>query len=151
MVVHLSCGDGRLTSQVLVETAQREGLNPIMLLARMQVEKSLVSATSNPGGNRVNYAFGCGCPDGRACNSAYKGLDRQIECGAQTHMRLFRRSQDGSGQWRMGRARNTLDPLRVTPANHATASLYAYTPWVLQGRGGNWLVWNVVNRYIDRV
>ena len=36
----------------------------------------------------------------------------------------------------------------VTPANHATASLYAYTPWVLVGRGGNWLVWNISKKYV---
>lgn len=142
---------GRRVADVLVETARREGLNPLLLLARMQVEKSLISQSTSPGGNRVSYAFGCGCPDGRACNPAYKGLDRQIECGARTHMRLFRASQDGSGGWRQGHTRRSLDPLSVTPANHATAALYAYTPWVLQGRGGNWLVWNVTNRFVDHL
>ena len=31
--------------------------------------------------------------------------------------------------------------------NHATASLYAYTPWVLVNTGGNWLVWNITRKY----
>ena len=34
-----------------------------------------------------------------------------------------------------------------TPANHATATLYAYTPWVLVGSGGTWLAWNVTRKY----
>ena len=31
----------------------------------------------------------------------------------------------------------------------ATAALYAYTPWVLVGRGGTWLVWNVTKKYAN--
>jgi hypothetical protein len=34
------------------------------------------------------------------------------------------------------------------PANHATASFYAYTACVLLGRGGNWLVWNVTRKSV---
>ena len=54
----------------------------------------------------------------------------------------------GSGQWRKGTARRTLDPRTVTPANDATAALYAYTPWVLVGTGGTWLAWNVTRKYV---
>jgi hypothetical protein len=53
----------------------------------------------------------------------------------------------GTSPWVMGRSKRTLDRVRVTPSNHATASLYSYTPWVLSGRGGNWLVWNVTTKF----
>jgi hypothetical protein len=71
-------------------------------------------------------------------------------CGAEAHRRLFDQSMEG-GAWAMGKAKRTLDPLSVTPRNHATASLYAYTPWVLQGRGGNWLVWNIGRRFVNHL
>ena len=140
---------GGTAAEAIVKSARAEGINPIVMLARMQVEKSLIAKTSSPGGAAVDYAFGCGCPDNRACNPAYRGLDKQIACAARTLRRHFDGSVDGSGAWRKGRTRDTLDPLSVTPANHATASLYAYTPWVLQGRGGNWLVWNITLRFAD--
>ena len=140
---------GESAAAAIVRGARSEGINPIVMLARMQVEKSLVAKTSNPGGGSVDYAFGCGCPDGRACNPVYRGLDKQIACAARTLRRHFDASAAGGGIWTKGTTKSTLDPIRVTPANHATASLYAYTPWVLQGRGGNWLVWNVTKRFAD--
>ena len=74
-------------------------------------------------------------------------------------MRPFQIAGNGSGLgvtqtltcehiMRKGKTGRTLDPRSVTPANHATASLYAYTPWVLVGTGGTWLAWNVTRKYI---
>ncbi len=134
---------GRRAADVIVEAAQAAGLNPVMLVARMQVEKGLVSKSQRPGRDTVDFAFGCGCPDGRACYESYRGLDKQIDCAVDVLTRLYDESVSGTGAWRKGKAKQTLDPLTVTPANHATASLYGYTPWVLPNRGGNWLVWNV--------
>jgi hypothetical protein len=139
--------NGRLASEAIAAAGQAYGINPIVLLARMQVEKSLVGKSTRPSANSVDYAFGCGCPDGRACNRAYRGLDKQLECAAETLRRHYDGSADGSSPWVRGVSRRTLDGLRVVPDNHATASLYSYTPWVLTGRGGNWLVWNVTTKY----
>ena len=138
---------GERAADAIVRASRAKGINPIVMVARMQVEKSLVSPTSAPAASRVDYAFGCGCPDNQACNPAYRGLDKQVECAATTLRRWYDGSVAGTGIWVKGRAKRTLDPLTVTPANHATASLYAYTPWVLQGSGGNWLVWNITRRY----
>ena len=57
-------------------------------------------------------------------------------------------SAGGTGAWRKNHATRTSDSLMVTPRNDATAALYAYTPWVLQGTGGNWLVWNVTRKFL---
>lgn len=138
---------GRLASEAIVAAAQAYDINPVVLLARMQVEKSLIGKSSRPSANSVDYAFGCGCPDGRACNRAYRGLDKQLECAAETLRQHFDGSADGTSPWVRGVSRRSLDGLRVVPDNHATASLYSYTPWVLTGRGGNWLVWNVTTKY----
>lgn len=140
---------GRKFSEVLVEVAQAHEINPIMLLSRLQVEKSLVAKDTRPSGNSVDFAMGCGCPDNQPCNEAYRGIDKQIDCAATTLRKHYDGSVAGTGQWRKGAARNTLDPISITPQSHATASLYAYTPWVLTGSGGNWLVWNITKRYAN--
>lgn len=140
--------NGVAASQLIVDAARAEHINPLILLSRMQVESSLVSKTVTPSQGRINAALGCGCPDGGTCSAAYRGLAAQLQCGAHTMRRWFDGSVDGSGEWEKDKPKKTLDPKTVTPANHATASLYAYTPWVLVGRGGNWLVWNVTRKYV---
>lgn len=139
---------GRRFADVLVQEAHEGGIDPVVLLARMQVESSLVSKTTQPGTTTINHALGCGCPDSSRCSRAYAGLQGQLACATDVLNEQLGQSRDGTGQWRVGQARRTLDPLTVTPTTHATAALYAYTPWVLTGRGGNWLVWNVTRKYL---
>ncbi len=139
---------GVTAAQALYTAATAEGISPVTLLARMQVESSLVSKTTVPSANRINKLMGCGCPDGAACSSQYRGFEKQLVCAARILRKWYDASIDGTGPWRRGSTRRTLDPKSVTPLNHATASLYAYTPWVLVGRGGNWLVWNVSRKFV---
>ncbi len=140
--------DGVSAAQLVVDASRAHDIHPIMVLARMQVEASLISKSVKPTQRLIDRGLGCGCPDGGGCSSAYRGFGPQLRCGAETLRRRYDDSVDGSGQWRQGVARKTLDPKTVTPSNHATASLYAYTPWVLVGSGGNWLVWNVTRKYV---
>jgi hypothetical protein len=140
--------DGVSAAQAVVDAAQANGVHPLVLIARMQVESSLVSKTVRPSQRLVDRALGCGCPDGGGCSSSFKGLPKQLECGAITLRKWYDASVDGSGQWRKGVTKSTLDPRRVTPANHATATHYAYTPWVLVGSGGTWLAWNITRKYV---
>lgn len=139
--------NGTTAAEMVIAAAQTHEVNPVILLARMQVETSLVSQTTKPTQRMIDRALGCGCPDGAACNTAYSGLQKQLDCGARTMRRWYDASIAGTGEWRKGVTRSTLDPRRVTPANHATATLYAYTPWVLVGSGGTWLAWNVTRKY----
>jgi hypothetical protein len=53
--------------------------------------------------------------------------------------------------WGYDKPKKTNDPLTVTPENKATAALYTYTPWVLEGQGGNWLFWNVYRKYTHHI
>ena len=140
--------NGVRASQLIVNAAKAENIHPLMLLVRMQVEASLVSKTAVPSQSHLNAALGCACPDGARCSSGDRGLSAQLTCGAETLRQWFDASSDGTGQWRKGVSHKTLDPRVVTPANHATASLYAYTPWVLVGSGGNWLVWNITKKFV---
>jgi hypothetical protein len=139
---------GVSAAELVVAAATEHGINPIILLARMQVEASLVSKTVAPTQYRIDRALGCGCPDGSGCSASYRGFGKQLQCGARILRKWYDGSVAGDGLWVKGKAKNTLDPRRVTPANHATATHYAYTPWVLVGRGGNWLAWNVTRKYL---
>lgn len=133
-------------SQRLVEVAREVGINPLLLLGRMQVEQSLISRSESPSSRKIDFAFGCGCPDYQGCQEAYRGLSKQVKCAGKTLLSLYNQSVNQIGTWKAGKSRQTLDPQWIQPANHATAALYAYTPWVLKQRGGNWLVWNVTRK-----
>ena len=139
--------DGKRASQHIHEVAQRRGLNPIMLLSRMQVEASLISASSRPSQHLIDRAMGCGCPDGYGCDPSYLGLRNQISCAGKKFRELYDMSADGSGWWLKGSPRNTEDGYYIVPQSHATASLYAYTPWVLVGSGGTWLAWKTAQLF----
>lgn len=141
--------DGVAASQLIVGAAEHQRINPIMLLVRLQVEQGLVSRTTAPSQARIDRALGCGCPDGRSCFSNFLGFENQLECSGETHPRLFELSvSDENTDWVKGEPETSLDGHRIVPANHATAALYGYTPWVLRGRGGNWLVWNIARKYV---
>jgi hypothetical protein len=139
---------GARFSDAIVVIGQQYGIDPIVLLARMQAESSLVSATAKPSASRVAFALGCGCPDASGCSSTYAGLGEQLRCAGDVLSTQYGDSQRGAGEWDTGKARSTGDHYRVTPSDDATAALYAYTPWVLVGSGGNWLVWNVTRKYL---
>ena len=141
---------GERLSAALVRTAAERGLNPIVLLVTLQKERGLVSRTTSPGQRSVDYAFGCGCPDGGSCSTRFKGLDKQLACAADA-FRSYADDLEAGGTtisgYKPGLATRVLDGVRVTPANRATAMLYTYTPWIQQGHGGNWLFWNIWRRY----
>ena len=139
--------NGVTAAQLVVVSAQEYGINPLVLLSRMQGETSLVSKTEKPTQHTINRALGCGCPDGADCNPDYTGLQKQLDCSARTLRRWYDASVDRTGQWREGTPRSTLDGVRVVPSNDATASVYQYTPWVHYGTGGSWLAWNVTRKF----
>jgi hypothetical protein len=140
--------DGRRFADALVEAAKAVDINPLVLLARAQVEQSLVSKTTRPSESAVSCAFGCGCDCSEldVCDM-FAGLDRQLGCVGRTLRRWYDASVDETGRWQSGQTTETNEGTAITPRNHATASLYQYTPWVLERTGGNWLVWNVTNRF----
>jgi hypothetical protein len=139
---------GMRAAEMIVEAGIAHDVNPLILIARMQVETSLISKTVKPTDRMIARALGCGCPDGGSCNPAYSGLRSQLDCGAKTLRKWYDASIAGTGQWRKDTTRRTLDSRVVTPISHATATFYAYTPWVLPGSGGTWLAWNVTRKYV---
>jgi hypothetical protein len=146
----LRLASGELLSGALTRAAAERGLNPIILLVTLQKERGLISRTTAPSQRSIDYAFGCGCPDGGSCSTTYKGLDKQLACAADV-FRSYADDLEAGGTtvagFKPGLATRVLDGVRVTPANRATAMLYTYTPWIQEGVGGNWLFWNIWRRY----
>lgn len=140
--------DGTRFADRLVAIARGDGLDPVVLLVRLQVESSVVSKSAQPSSATLAYAMGCGCPDGSGCSHSYRGLSAQLQCAADTYKEWFDASAGGTGEWRASHTTKSLDGVSVTPHSNATASIYAYTPWVLVGRGGAWLTWNVSRRFL---
>jgi hypothetical protein len=89
--------DGVSAAEMVVEAAVAHEINPVVLIARMQVETSLVSKTTAPTTRLIDRALGCGCPDGGTCNPSYSGLRRQLDCGARTLRRWYDASIAGDG------------------------------------------------------
>ncbi|MCK5798987.1 MAG: hypothetical protein KAI47_17465 [Deltaproteobacteria bacterium] len=137
-------------AQSLHKEAIDAGVNPLVLLVTLQKESSLVSKTKRPSKAKLAWALGCGCPDGRSCMTAYRGLEGQVHCAADLIMRA-KTALDAGGTTLSGRrpgmTMKTSDGKRITLINQATTILYTYTPWILVGRGGNWLYWNIWRRY----
>lgn len=145
---------GWSVAELIVDAAAAHELSPIVLLVKLQVETGLVSKTVVPSASRLAAAMGCGCPDGGSCASATSGFEAQIRCAADVFRDYLDDLAEGGSTiagWRVGVAKRTLDGSWITPRNRATAALYTYTPWVLPGRGGNWLFWNVYRKYARHV
>jgi len=119
-------------AQAIVKAGTDYGISPLILLTRLQLEQSLIGKSS-ASASRLNWAMGCGCPDGGGCSSAYKGFDRQVECAAERFSTYLAQIRDdgatiaGCG---VGIACGTLDGYTVRPRNAHTAAMYTYTPWV---------------------
>ncbi len=120
--------------QIVWEAAQAFGVSPKVLLATLQKEQGLLTATA-PSAKALDWAMGCGVPDSGVLNTAYKGFGKQLWFGARSL------NVDGAA-WYAGIVKTCGDGI-VTPANVSTHSLYTYTPWI----AGNQLFWTVYWRY----
>ncbi len=123
--------NGVTAAQAYYDAGQKYGINPLVLLTRSQLEQGLISKKVAAAGI-LDWAMGCGCPDGRECYDQFRGFDRQIECAAE-RLRTYLDEINDAGKsisgWGVGIRKNTLEGDPVTPRNRATAALYTYTPW----------------------
>ncbi|MBZ4416279.1 hypothetical protein [Myxococcus sp. RHSTA-1-4] len=120
----------KTAAALIVERSRAYSISPLYMLARIQVESSLVQSGTS---NNLSKATGCGCPDGSGCDAQYTGFGNQIECSAKKMRGYFTDLDAGRttiAGWKVGLAKSTLDPCSVTPVTKATAALYTYTPWV---------------------
>jgi hypothetical protein len=146
---------GKRAARMIVEASRRHHISPLAVLVRAQMEQGLISAR-DPSRRAIDYAFGCGCPDNRPCDTAYQGFDRQTECMAgylRDYLDDLTAGRATRGGWKTGVAKRTLDPAWITPRNHATAALYTYTPWRgsasnVMGNYLHWVLWGKFARHV---
>jgi len=130
--------NGKSAAQIMVEAAIAQGINPIEMLVRVQMEEGLVSETTAPAAT-VKIAFGCGCPSSPVCSEKYMGFANQADCAAGTLRRSMDKAVTTQGTvsgWARSKAKETVDGVTIVPANAVTAALYTYTPYVGEAGGG---------------
>ncbi len=123
-------GTGDSAATIIAAFSKKSHISPVYMLARIETESGLVEGGTL---DQLDKATGCGCPDDSVCDPHDSGFRNQINCAA-TRARGFLDDLASKGEtdtgWRVGDAKDTLDPCAITPANAATAAMYAYTPWV---------------------
>ena len=140
---------GRSAAEVIGSAARAAGINPRIILVKLQVEKSLIgkySSTNPPPQSALDYAMGYACPDGKPCDPAFAGFDKQISAAANRFRQLF----DGgyTSYWEgPGHPFHVGEGTNVYPINVATGVLYIYTPWIgsypvpASGNKAFWGIW----------
>lgn len=167
----------KTAAQIIVGAAATYAVNPMLLLVRAQLENGLISKRTATE-TELAGAFGCGCAATSTSTSTAaaaaavctpsaeaRGFENQARCAAsQLRTSLDRLAGKGnvagatsvttdgtSKGWAAHKPQKTRDGIEVTPANDATAVLYAYKPWVGKlgngdptagGMSAHWTLWN---------
>lgn len=148
--------NGVRAADAIISAARQYRINPLVFLVFAQVTQGLVGERSYPfPPDRVEYVFRCGCFQGENCLPALAGFDRQLDClgrALRTAVDEIKAHEQTTAGWGPEIASVTLDNIKVTPANDATAALYDRTPRVAVGQaGGTWIFWNVWNLYASKL
>ena len=129
----------RSASAIILQAARSWQVSPKVLLATLQKEQSLLTATK-PSSTALDWAMGCGVPDTGPRQTKYQGFGNQIWYGAET---LHNPAQN----WIPDTTKKCYDGT-PTPVNASTWALYTYTPWIGSATtGGNYLFWEAYVRY----
>jgi len=107
-------------AEAVKAAADKNKINPLVLLATLQKEKGLVQTKKAITQKQLDWACGVGAYDGGNWNSKYKGFANQISSAAGTYKKLF------NGGVQTVRINNGTSS--VTPKNAATTAVYRYTP-----------------------
>ncbi|MEW6282906.1 MAG: D-Ala-D-Ala carboxypeptidase family metallohydrolase [Candidatus Eremiobacterota bacterium] len=113
--------------QQLEKTAWKYRMDVRVLLAKLQVEQSLVTRPPTP--ERLEWAFGFGLTDSDRMG-AYRGFSRQLESAAQALTGYLDSRHPLTVVGQVGKPMKVLDGTPLSPKTLATAALYRYTPYV---------------------
>jgi hypothetical protein len=144
--------NGVRAADAIISAARQYRINPLVFLVFAQTTQGLVGERNYPfPPERVEYVFRCGCLAAKDCLPQLAGFDRQVDCfgrmlrEAIDEIKLFETTASG---WGPNKTSLTLDNVKVTPDNEATAVVYDRIPRVAEGKpGGTWAFWNIWNLY----
>jgi hypothetical protein len=127
-------GVTRSAAEIIYGAAQRNGVNPRVILVMLQKEQSLVGDT-DPTASQLDWAMGYGICD--YCNyqtesaQRFRGFAKQINSATLQLVEGYMADVAATGQTVMGFGpgiETEIDGTFVVFANAATAALYTYTP-----------------------
>ncbi len=116
---------GGSPAQMIYNAALKYGINPQVILTRLQCEQGLISKKSATE-KQLDWAVGVGCYDSGNWNQKFKGFDKQIEGAAATYKRHYddaKKKLDAGQNITMN-----IDGQTVKVKNAATYSFYKYCP-----------------------
>ncbi len=158
----------RTAAELIYDASKTSGLNPQVILVKLNKEQSLITGRQNATPDQLqralDFSLGFGCPDSQPCGAIYKGFYYQLFGGVDTEnnkylgaagslMKSFE-TPGGRGPWYNGGTSKVGDTITlpntvgnyegvqpnqtVTLSNAATAALYRYTPHVFNGNYNFW-------------
>lgn len=134
---------GSSPAQMIFDAAKNNGINPQVLLTRLQCEQGMISKTTATQ-KQLDWALGVGCYDSGNWNQSLKGLDKQIEYAAKTYRRHYDAAKTKLDN---GEAISmNIDGQQVRIKNAASYAFYKYCPHFQ----GNKLFYDVWNGYKSR-
>lgn len=131
--------EGKLFSEEVIKATKKYEVNPLLLLARAQVEQGLVSETKE-NKRKLSRVMGYGCLDNGITLRKGLGFSEQIENCARILKKHYDAFEKGAVVIVDGSKK-----AKVEPRNRATFSLLKYTPWT--SNGGNSLFRKVYDNY----
>lgn len=144
-------GRWRMASQIIYDAAQVWGVNPKVILVRLDSEQSLISAAWHTGQDidpssthkhstnyHLDWAMGCGVPTTGGRNYTMQGFSKQVWQGTMRLGTPPGPSTTTAYQWTPGKqkqvyvgakkADGTYDTTWIVPSNQPTWNYYTYTP-----------------------
>lgn len=167
----------RTAAELIWDVAQASGLNPQVIIVKLEKEQSLIRGRQGVDEatlqKALDRALGFGCPDSGGCDNIFAGFYFQLfgnfdaqasrYLGAAKSLMKSFTTSGGRGPVINGLAAkvgdqitldNTLGGYEGVPAqqtitlsNNATAALYRYTPHVFNGNYNFWRFFNEWFRY----
>ncbi len=134
---------GSSPAQMIYDAAKKYGINPQVILTRLQCEQGLITKKTATE-HKLDWALGVGAYDSGNWNQKYKGLDKQIEFAAATYRRHY---DNAASRIKAGeKVTMKIDGQNVTLKNAASYAFYKYCPHF----AGNKLFNSVWNGFKDK-
>jgi nucleoid-associated protein YgaU len=134
---------GSSPAKMIYDAAKKYGINPQVILTRLQCEQGLISMKT-ASEHKLDWALGVGAYDSGNWNQKFKGLDKQIEYAAATYRRHY---DNAANRIKSGeKVTMTIDGQSVTLKNAASYAFYKYCPHF----AGNKLFNSVWNGFKDK-
>jgi hypothetical protein len=128
----------RSAAAIIWRAARAWGVSSKVILVTLQKEQGLLTAT-RPSASALEWAMGCGVPDGGRRDTTYEGFGKQVWYGAE--------SLHDDGQGFFADITKVCGDGTVQPDDQASYALYTYTPCIGLGGGGNKLFWTLYWQY----